>query len=170
VKRAQSSGTTPRPIALPHPSVIEAWVHSRREGVCWKAESADLNLNLIAWSSRHGIRQHINQGCDVLLVGLAGRGRVSVGRSTYVLAPGRCVVLPRGTSRSLRATTRLVYLSCHKRQPGTFAAEDLFPGLDGAGARSVVSGGLVPPKPDAEARVGTRVRSTRRASRPRTFG
>ena len=98
---------------------------SGREGVCWSAASEDLDVNLVAWNPSHGVAAHVNDGVDVLLVGLRGRGEVEVDGRPLRLGPGRVLLVPRGALRSIRAETRLLYLTCHRRRSRTFSAEEL---------------------------------------------
>lgn len=108
------------------PAMIRRYAASSREGVCWSFRSHDLDVNLVAWSPSHGVESHVNEACDVLLVGLRGRGWVEVDGRRTSLGPGAVVMVPRGAHRAIRARTRLVYLSGHRRRTATFDTVELF--------------------------------------------
>ncbi len=84
-------------------------------GVAWAYGGADLNANLVAFDPGEGIAAHVNTAVDVLLVGLAGAGIVTVDGVAHKLAAGLALVIPRGARRAIRAGgERLAYLSCHR--------------------------------------------------------
>lgn len=113
------------------PAVISTYAGSPDEGVLWSEKTDDLNVNLVAWSPLHGVEPHVNDACDVLLVGLHGRGRVEVDADPNPLTAGSVILLPRGSTRSIHAETRLLYLTSHKRQPETFTIDDVPPSSHG---------------------------------------
>jgi mannose-6-phosphate isomerase-like protein (cupin superfamily) len=54
---------------------------------------------------------------DVLVVGVAGSGTVTVDGVPHVLAAGTLVIIPKGAHRAIEGTSeRFVYLSCHRRR------------------------------------------------------
>lgn len=118
-------GTGPGAARGLSPARVEAVSRSRQEGVCWSAGTRDLDVNLVAWNPRHGVAAHVNAACDVLLICVRGRGEVEVDGVSEPLAPNRVVLLPRGARRSVRARTRLVYLTAHRRRPRSFSWEEL---------------------------------------------
>ena len=88
-------------------------------GPAWTLADRDLNANLIVLDSGQGIESHINNEVDVLIVGIAGQGSVTVDAAAYPLSAGRVVLVPKGSQRSISATTdRFAYLTCHRRRPG----------------------------------------------------
>jgi quercetin dioxygenase-like cupin family protein len=99
---------------------LEVLLRSGGEGACWSTKSDDLNVNVVAWSPGHGVDIHVNEGLDVLIVGLRGRGRIEIDRRKESLLAGSIFLIPRGVQRSIRAETRLVYLTCHRRQSEVF--------------------------------------------------
>lgn len=103
------------------PDLVASYVDSPREGVVWSDRSEELNVNLVAWSPPHGVEAHVNRACDVLLVGLYGRGHAEIDAATRPLSAGAVLLVPRGSTRSIVAETRLLYLTCHRRQPETFS-------------------------------------------------
>ncbi len=105
--------------------IVRGIAASGREGVCWSASSSDLDVNLVAWSPSHGVGLHENDAVDVLFVGVRGTGVVEIDGRPFELRPGRALILPRGARRSVRASTRFLYLTCHRRRAGTFTAEEL---------------------------------------------
>lgn len=81
--------------------------------------SADLNVNLLAFTGAEGIEEHVNREVDVLLVALEGEGVLAIDGVETVLAPGQATIVPRGASRAIRsAGDRFVYLTCHGRRRG----------------------------------------------------
>lgn len=112
-----------------HPNVPLATVErieaSTDEGACWSATGNDLDVNLVAWLPRHGVGRHTNAAVDVLVVGIRGRGTLEVGSRSMALVPGGIHLIPQGAPRAIRATTRLLYLTCHRRRPRTFAPDEL---------------------------------------------
>lgn len=107
------------------PDRISSYAASPDEGVLWSERTDDLNVNLVAWSPPHGIEPHVNKACDVLLVGLHGRGHVEIDADPHPVMAGSVVLIPRGSTRSIVAETRLLYLTSHKRQPETFTIDDV---------------------------------------------
>lgn len=85
----------------------------------WKHETGDLNLNLIVLDAGSAMSEHRNAEVDVLLIGVTGEGVVVVEGQEHELAPSRVVVIPKGTTRSIRCDSgRCAYPSCHRRRAG----------------------------------------------------
>jgi quercetin dioxygenase-like cupin family protein len=81
--------------------------------------SDDLDVNLLAFAAGEGVAEHANAEVDVLLVGIAGEGIVTVDGRTYSLRAGQAVLVPKGTRRGTLATAdRFSYLTCHRRRGG----------------------------------------------------
>ncbi|MDE1819532.1 MAG: hypothetical protein KGJ23_06545 [Euryarchaeota archaeon] len=120
-----------RPAGLT-PDLIALYADSPDEGVCWSEKTADLNVNLVAWSPSHGVDPHVNEACDVLLVGLHGRGRVEIDANPHPVLTGSVILIPRGSTRAIIAETRMLYLTSHVRQPETFDVD--LPGVKTRGS------------------------------------
>jgi quercetin dioxygenase-like cupin family protein len=74
----------------------------RRTGVIWTLEgSDDLNANLVRFDAGGGVGEHVNDGVDVLFVGVAGSGSVRVDGEEHRLSAGTLVFVPKGARRSL---------------------------------------------------------------------
>jgi quercetin dioxygenase-like cupin family protein len=85
----------------------------------WAYQSADLNVNLLAWDAGEGVVEHINSEVDVLLVGIAGEGRVEVDGTVHALRAGQAIIVPKGARRAIHAASdRFAYLTCHRRRAG----------------------------------------------------
>ena len=98
---------------------VAAIAKGSSEVVPWSTRSADLNVNLLHWVAGEGVAAHINAEVDVLLVGVAGEGEVSVDSERYLLRPGCVILVPKGRERSTLATSEhFSYLSCHRARPG----------------------------------------------------
>ncbi len=90
-----------------------------QSGPIWSHESTDLDLTLLTWAAQEGITAHINDEVDVLLIGVAGAGEVTVNGEVYRLSPGQMLLIPKNAERSLRCTEeRWSYLSLHRRRRG----------------------------------------------------
>ena len=89
-----------------------------REGVVWALlGSGDLNVNLVRFERGRGVGEHINDGVDVLIVGVSGSGFVGVDGEEHPVSNGVMVFVPRGSRRYTRAASDdFVYLSVHRRR------------------------------------------------------
>jgi quercetin dioxygenase-like cupin family protein len=89
-----------------------------RAGVIWALErSGDLNANLVRFDAGRGIKEHVNDEVDVLIVGVAGSGFVRVDGEDHVLSVGTLVFVPRGARRSTGASSDgLAYLTVHRQR------------------------------------------------------
>jgi quercetin dioxygenase-like cupin family protein len=86
-------------------------------GPQWSAESADLDVNLLAFGAGEGVAAHVNAEVDVLLLGVSGSGTVAVDGASHHLAAGTLLLIPRGARRAIRSGSEgLAYLSCHRRR------------------------------------------------------
>lgn len=90
------------------------------DGVHWTlVPDSDLNANLVRLDADHAIDEHVNEEVDVLLVTLAGSGRVVVGTRTVLLTPTVVAHVPKGAPRSVHAgPDGLAYLTVHRRRGG----------------------------------------------------
>jgi len=85
--------------------------------VLWALETADLDVNLVAWPAGDGVADHVNDQVDVLLVVVGGGLLLRLDGSDVPLAAGQAIVVPKGTSRSITAeATGVTYLSAHRRR------------------------------------------------------
>jgi len=96
-----------------------AWQLAIGSGVCWTlAAPSDLNVNVVRLEAGDEVGEHVNDDVDVVLVVLAGAGRLVVDGQVVALGPGAVVHIPRGASRRLQAASLLGYLSVHRRRAG----------------------------------------------------
>jgi quercetin dioxygenase-like cupin family protein len=89
------------------------------DGVHWTLEKpGDLNVNLVHLDAGHAIGEHANNELDVLIVVLAGRGRLTVDDEGTDLRAHVVAHVPRTSRRSLRAADdeALDYLTIHRRR------------------------------------------------------
>jgi quercetin dioxygenase-like cupin family protein len=88
-------------------------------GLQWAHESTDLDMTLLTWAPGQGVTPHRNDEVDVLLIGVAGAGEAIVDGVSYMLEPGRALLIPKGAERSIRCTGDILsYLSVHRRRRG----------------------------------------------------
>jgi mannose-6-phosphate isomerase-like protein (cupin superfamily) len=87
-------------------------------GPIWSHRSADLDLNLIAITPDRPIASHINTERDVLLVAIAGKGRIAIDDAEHEFSAGQFLVVPKGAQRSMTALSdRFAWLTCHLHRP-----------------------------------------------------
>jgi quercetin dioxygenase-like cupin family protein len=92
---------------------------SAAHGPVWTTRGDELDVNLLVFEADHGVAEHINDQVDVLLVGIAGRGIVTIDGLPHAFAAGRAVLIPKGARRGTRAVEgRFAYLTCHRRRSG----------------------------------------------------
>ncbi len=88
-------------------------------GPVWSDICEDMNVNLLVFDKGQGVDEHVNSDVDVLLTILHGEGRVTIDSLTHGLRAGSVVIIPKGTARSIAATSdRFAYMTCHRRRPG----------------------------------------------------
>jgi mannose-6-phosphate isomerase-like protein (cupin superfamily) len=88
-------------------------------GAIWTWQSEDLNVNLLVFASGEGVAEHVNAEVDVLLIGIAGAGAVTIDGTRQILSPGHAMVVPKGANRGIQSTTEsFAYLTCHRRRGG----------------------------------------------------
>jgi hypothetical protein len=92
-------------------------------GVVWSVSPRGLHANLVVLAAGAVIERHRNDSVAVEVV-LGGTDRVAVdGAPTSIWARPRRCSSPRGTARSVRATSELRYLSVRaERQPLTISS------------------------------------------------
>ena len=92
---------------------------SGERGPLWTHQSADLNVNLVALDAGQSLAESVNGEVDVLLVGVAGEGVVTVDGQPLGLAAGHALVVPKGARRAIASVGgRFAYLTCHRRRAG----------------------------------------------------
>ncbi|MFH7599186.1 hypothetical protein WDV06_29430 [Streptomyces racemochromogenes] len=90
-------------------------------GALWRLTGAGrgLDSNLVRLRPGAAVAEHAEPVLDVLLVVLAGGGRLDTPDGTHPLRPHAACWLPRGSRRSLTAGPEgLAYLTVHTRRPG----------------------------------------------------
>jgi quercetin dioxygenase-like cupin family protein len=88
-------------------------------GPAWGTASEELNATLLVWRGGEGQPEHVNEGCDVALVVLAGSGTITVDGTEHGLSPSTLAIVPRGTARSVVAAAEgLRCLTVHRRRGG----------------------------------------------------
>jgi quercetin dioxygenase-like cupin family protein len=88
-------------------------------GPAWTHQSEDLNVNVLVFASGEGVAEHINTEVDVLLVGIAGAGAVTVDGTRQILRAGHALLIPKGANRGiLSMSDAFSYLTCHCRRGG----------------------------------------------------
>jgi quercetin dioxygenase-like cupin family protein len=91
------------------------------DGVVWSLpRGADMNANLVHLSAGGAIGSHTNNEVDVLVVGISGRGVVTVDGERHDIVAATVVAIPKGLARSSAAhdDEDLLYLSVHIARPG----------------------------------------------------
>ena len=84
-------------------------------GPAWRLTDAELNANLLVFDTGQGIETHRNDSVDVLVLGVAGRGTLTIEGKPYPLWAGRLLLAPKGSERSIVADSDgFAYLTCHK--------------------------------------------------------
>ena len=88
-------------------------------GAIWTRQSEDLNVNLLVFAAGEGVAGHVNAEVDVLLVGIAGTGAVTIDGTRQILSPGHAIVIAKGASRGIQSMSNpFAYLTCHRRRGG----------------------------------------------------
>ena len=81
-----------------------------------------MHANLVVLGAGQGIERHRNDSVDVLIVVLDGTGTATVDDNDVDLGPSKALLIPRGATRSIGATSEMRYLSVHaERQPLTIS-------------------------------------------------
>jgi mannose-6-phosphate isomerase-like protein (cupin superfamily) len=88
-------------------------------GPLWGTASDDLNATLLAWPAGGGTPEHVNDERDVVVVGIAGSGTVTVDGEAHPLGSGTAVVVGKGKRRRIEAGAGGIrYLTVHRRRGG----------------------------------------------------
>lgn len=87
-------------------------------GSAWQAEVGDLRARLVVVAPGDELRGHVNREADLVLVGVSGRGTVSLDGDDVAFGPGVAVTVPRGAHRRIGAGAEaLAFLAVHRRTP-----------------------------------------------------
>ncbi|MFF1838331.1 cupin domain-containing protein [Streptomyces sp. NPDC058231] len=92
-----------------------------QRGALWQLaeQNRELDANLVRLPPGAEVGEHQEDALDVLLVVVAGGGRIVTGAEVLELAPATAVRLPRTSRRALDAgPDGLAYLTVHRRRPG----------------------------------------------------
>lgn len=117
VSMAEGMEGLPEPLGVADLLVLASTASS--PGVAWSSQSDDLNVNLLVFGRDGGVETHVNSEVDVLIVALSGDGILGIDGSFRPLRAGQALVVPKGSSRSIRAAgDRFAYLTCHRRRSG----------------------------------------------------
>lgn len=104
-------------------ALIELARSAGQDGPAWSQSTDDLNVNLVVLRVGHAIAEHINREVDVLLVGVEGRGRITIDGQTLELSASQLVIVAKGSARSITPLDdRFAYVTCHKRRAGLWPA------------------------------------------------
>ena len=88
-------------------------------GAIWTRQCEDLDINLLGFASGEGVAEHVNAEVDVLLVGIAGAGAVTIAGTRQILSAGHAIVIPKGANRGIQSMSDpFAYLTCHRRRGG----------------------------------------------------
>ena len=88
-------------------------------GAIWTLQTEDLDVNLLVFSAGDGVAEHVNTEVDVLLVGIAGAGAITVDGTHQILRAGQALLVLKGANRSIRSESdSFAYLTCHCRRGG----------------------------------------------------
>jgi len=89
------------------------------QGATWTRASDDLNVNLLTFPEGEGVDEHVNTEVDVLMIGVAGVGVITVDGKSHPIREGHLLLVPKGTRRSTRALSdHFAYLTTHRRRSG----------------------------------------------------
>jgi quercetin dioxygenase-like cupin family protein len=91
------------------------------DGVLWSlTRGGDLDANLVHLAPGGAVGAHVNDDVDVLFVGIAGVGSITVDNVHHELCAGTIVAVPKGARRGIaaRATSEAMYLTVHVARPG----------------------------------------------------
>ncbi|HUH14375.1 MAG TPA: hemerythrin domain-containing protein [Gaiellaceae bacterium] len=89
------------------------------EGPLWGTASDDLNATVLAWPAGAGTPEHVNGERDVLVIGVAGSGTLTVDGETHALGAGTAALVEKGSSRRIEAgAAGIRYLTVHLRRGG----------------------------------------------------
>ena len=94
---------------------------SGASGAVWSLpHGGDLDANVVVLHPGHTVDAHVNHDVDVLIIGLRGRGTVTVDHATFSVADGVVLQVTKGRTRAISATGDgpLVYVTVHRARAG----------------------------------------------------
>ena len=101
------------------PPVLDLLHAPGERGPLWGTATEDLNATLLEWPPGGGQPERSNPHRDLLFVVVAGGGTATVAGESHALAPGRALLVEKGTPFAVEAgPAGLRYLSVHLRRPG----------------------------------------------------
>ncbi len=110
------------PEGYPDPEAVDLTLLAQAETAAqpaWSETSTDLNVNLLVLDLGGGVPEHWNDEVDILFVGIAGAGTITIEGTRHRLAMGHALVVPKGVRRGVEASEgRFAYLTCHRRRAG----------------------------------------------------
>ncbi|MEV7420026.1 hypothetical protein [Streptomyces sp. NPDC089919] len=92
-----------------------------QHGALWRLRRRhrQMDANVIRFPAGGTVADHTEPEVDVLLIVVAGTGRLTTADAERELVPGAVAVLPRGTARAIAAgPTGLILLTAHRRRAG----------------------------------------------------
>lgn len=90
-------------------------------GAIWSLpHEGDLDANVVVLHPGDAVGAHVNEEVDVLVIGLAGTGTVTVDDQRHLLQRGVLVQLPKGSERAIAVEggEPLVYVTVHRTRAG----------------------------------------------------
>jgi quercetin dioxygenase-like cupin family protein len=97
--------------------VVDLLAAADGNGVVWSTSPEGFHANLVSLVPGGAIEAHRTDEVDVLVVVIAGEGRVDVDDAPTDVRGGTAVVIPKGTVRRIEAATDgLRYLTVHARR------------------------------------------------------
>jgi quercetin dioxygenase-like cupin family protein len=106
----------PSPVCVDAREILQSDVPS---GPQWAHESEDLDITLLSWQEGKQIEAHSNNEVDVVLIGIAGTGQVTINGAEYEMHAGVTLLIPKGSERAIAAKeSPFSYLSIHRRRRG----------------------------------------------------
>lgn len=108
---------------MPEPTIVDLLGVERggADGAVWSLpHGGDLDANLVHLAPGGSVGEHVNSEVDVLVVGVAGSGAVTVDGTAHALRSGIAIALPKGTRRGVHADRGepLSYLTVHRARSG----------------------------------------------------
>jgi quercetin dioxygenase-like cupin family protein len=101
------------------PDVVDLLAPADGNGVVWSTSPEGFHANLVSLEPGAAIEAHRNDEVDVLVIVVAGEGRVDVDGVPTAVRGGTAVVVPKGTVRRIVATgggAGLRYVTVHARR------------------------------------------------------
>ena len=112
---ATSSNAAP-PLEI---DLLERLAQATHSGPQWAHECEDLDLTLLSWEKGKRIEAHVNSEVDVVCIGVAGSGIVTVNGEAHELRAGVILLIPKGCERAIESGGEgFSYLSVHRRRRG----------------------------------------------------